>query len=192
MKRNVHYESLHECKAFKLFDACSDVSYFQEQPCRIRYVMNGEQRTHYPDALVKSPSGKDLVEVKTSEEAATDEVRERTEFMQRALQPLGYGYRLLTSDLLSQNPRLENVETLLRLGRNSIPLVMREQIRRIFKANGAIPWGAFRTSASVSQHRAAVCRLVLEGALKIDFNQPLSDASQIYWATWSVGGASWE
>lgn len=191
MKRNVHYESLHECNAFKLLDACSEVSYFAEQPCRVRYVLNGEKRTHYPDILVKIPSGKELVEIKTPEEAATEEVRERTAFMRHALPVLGYGYRVLTSDLLSQNPRLDNVEKLLRFGRSPVSSVIREQIRQMFKVNGnKAQWGAFHASGEL-KYRPALYRLILEGILKIDFNQPLSDGALIYWASTPVGGASW-
>lgn len=191
LNRNVHYESLHECNAFKLLDACPEVSYFGEQPCRIRYVMNGEPRIHYPDIMVKLPTGKELLEVKTTEEAATEEVRERTAFMQRALPPLGYGYRILISDLLSRNPRLNNIEELLRFGRHPVSPTMREHIRQIFKVNGnSVPLGAFRVRGQVN-YRLALYRLVLEGTLKIDVNEPLSDASPICWASASIGGASW-
>lgn len=191
MNRNVHYESLHECNALKLLDACPEVSYFGEQPCRIRYVMNGEPRVHYPDILVKVLSGKELLEIKTPEEAVTDEVRTRTEFMQRALPLLGYEYRILTSDQLSHHPRLENAETLLRFGRSPVSSLMREQIRQIFRASGTMPWGAFRAGISGLKYRSAVCRLVLEGALKIDFNHRLCDGSLVQWADHSNGGASW-
>lgn len=191
MDRQIHYESLHECNAFKLFDACTDILYFLEQPCRIRYAMKGEQRLHYPDVLIKTPFGNDLIEIKTSEEAATDEVRERTAFMQSALPPLGYGYRLFISDELARNPRLGNVEKLLRFGQAPVSPVMREQIRQMFKAAGnRTRLGAFR-SGDWRRYRAALYRLMLEGVIEIDFNQPFGDDSPICWVGSSVGGASW-
>jgi hypothetical protein len=191
MNRNVHYESLHECNAFKLLDACPEVSYFGEQPCRIRYVMNGELRIHYPDVLVKIHATKELLEIKTPDDAAAEEVRERTEFMQRALPLLGFRYRVLTSDLLSQSPRLNNAETLLRFGRTPVSPVVREQIRQMFMASGSERWGTFQTGLIGTNYRSAVCRLLLEGALKIDFNQQLCQESLIQWVDHSIGGASW-
>lgn len=192
MQRAMHYESSHERNAFKLLDACPEVISFNEQPCCIRYVMDGERYIHYPDILVILPWGKALWEVKTAADAATLEVRRRTEFMEQALPLLGYGYCVVTAEQLAQLPRLHIVDHLLRWGRSPVQLVQREQIRKIFKNNSNINLGIFKHGAEGEEHRNAIYSLILEGTLKIDFNRPLIDESPIYAEIHLNGGSSWE
>lgn len=192
MGRMMHYESSHERNAFRLLDACPEVRLFREQPCRIRYVMDGVRQIHYPDILVKLPWGTELLEVKTAADAATPEVVQRTAFMEQSLPLLGFGYRLISAEQLAKSPRLDNVVKLLRSGRSPIPMLQQEQIRQIFKAHSNVCLGVFKPGAAGEKYYSQICRLILEGALGIDFDQPMVDESPIQSATDFNGGASWE
>lgn len=181
MGRMVHYESVHEKNAFVLLDACHEVISYGEQPCRIDYVMNGVQRKHYPDIKVQTSWGLELWEVKTDLDAENPEVVERTAFMQSALPHLGFGYRLITANTLGQNPRLDNIKKLLRYGRKSITPESRERIRTAFLESSCMYWG-YLTGDDARTLRGDICRLVLEGFLRIDLNQALESNTQIFLA----------
>jgi hypothetical protein len=191
MGRSLHYESKHERNAFKLLNACPQVSAILEQPCIIRYVMNGENHIHYPDILVKLPTGNELLEVKTAEDASSVEVSERTKFMTQALPHLGYSYRILEAEQLAKLPRLTTVETILKFGRSPVSFQRREQIRQLFKSNISICWGAFKPGMPLEKYRNNICRLILEGTLRIDFNNPYTDSSVIHSVGNCNGDTSW-
>lgn len=177
--RMVHYESIHELNAFRLLDACHEVKSFREQPCRIDYVLNGEKHSHFPDILVELACGSELLEVKTEFDAAKPEVAKRTEFMMKALPHLGFNYRLVTAEKLAQNPRQDNVRHFIKFGFKPVSLVRREHVRQLFKDAGEIRWGALTFGNDGRELRDAVCRLVLEGFLRFDFNQPMSPDSLV-------------
>lgn len=191
MGRMLHYESSHERNAFRLLDACSEVKSFNEQPCCIRYVMDGVNHIHYPDILVKLPWGAELWEVKTAVDAATLEVTQRTTFMEQALPLLGYRYRVVKAEQLAQLPRLDIAIRLLRSGRPPVSLIQREEIRQIFKIGGNISWGTFKLGAPGGKYYSQICRLILEGTLSVDFNRPLVDISSLHSVLDTDGGATW-
>ncbi|NOT15275.1 MAG: hypothetical protein HOP21_06790 [Methylotenera sp.] len=177
MRRMMQWESAHEGNAMRILDATPNVISFSEQPCEILYVLNGVERRHYPDFIVIEGNQCEFWEVKTKSDANSPEVVERTAFLTKALPEYGYGYRVVFAEILAQQPRLDNIKRLNKLGRQPIYLLEQERIRRLFLNEPAISWGIFEQQSP--QILRNVSRLILEGKLCIDFNQPINSATSI-------------
>lgn len=173
----IQWESPHELKAYRILDANPAVSQFTEQPLEIRYRMNGTVYRHYPDTLVLLERSKELWEIKPAEGALDSETVARTALLTQALPYYGYQYRMVTGEGLSREPRQSNVVTILHFGRKEITLVEREYIRRAFTKNQTITWGDAVDGAFGKMGRHHICRLILEGELIFDIEQPLSNST---------------
>lgn len=177
MQRMMQWESPHEGNAMRILDATPQVIAFNEQPCEIIYTLNGEKRRHYPDLMVMEGNGRELWEVKTEADANQSEVAERTAFLMETLPEYGYGYRVVLAEVLAKQPRLNNVKRLNKLGRQSISLIEQERIRRLFAKEPVMAWGMFEQQST--QTLRNISRLILQGKLSIDFNQPINSATSI-------------
>lgn len=177
MQRMMQWESVHEGNAMRILDATPHVASFNEQPCEIIYTLNGVQHRHYPDLMVIEGNHREFWEVKTEADANSPEVAERTAFLTEALPEHGYGYRVVYAEVLAKQPRLDNVKRLNKLGRQPISSLDRERIRHLFKLEQAISWGLLEEK--FPQILRIVSRLILEGMLSIDFNQPICSATSI-------------
>ena len=171
----LYWESTHELNAFRLLDANPAVVSFAEQPLTVRYVLDGSEHDHYPDIQVVTEQGKELWEVKTSEDASSLEVMQRTRLLADALPTFGFTYRLVIAEDLALQPRLKNLLFVLRHGRMEIPLVERERIRVLLAKLPNLTWGAVRRGALGNKGRNYTCRLILEGALVADMSGDLTD-----------------
>lgn len=171
----LHWESTHELNAFRLLDANPAVVRFAEQPLTVRYVLDGAEHDHYPDIQVVTEQGKELWEVKTSEDASSLEVTRRTRLLAEALPAFGFTYRLAIAEDLALQPRLTNLLFVLRHGRMEIPLVERERIRVLLANLPNLTWGAVRRGALGNKGMSYTCRLILEGALLVDMSGDLPD-----------------
>jgi hypothetical protein len=178
MRRMMQWESVHEGNAMRILDATPRVLSFSEQPCEILYFLNGVERRHYPDFVVIEGDRCEFWEVKTKSDANHPEVLERTAFLTKALPEYGYGYRVIYAEILGQQPRLNNIKRLNKLGRQPISLLEQEHIRRLFLNEPVISWGLFEQQSP--QMLRNVSRLILEGKLSIDFSQPISSATLIH------------
>lgn len=179
--RMMQWESRHERNAMLLLDTCPSVLAFNEQPCEINYILQGQKLRHYPDFLVRGCGWKELWEVKMQKDAFSPEVSRRTALMQQHLPQHGYGYRVVFAEHLAFKTRLENAKRILRLGNASIPLVAHEKIRLLFKNQSTLPWGVIAHNTSDLHLLNQVCRLILDGLVTLDFYQPISDSTLITW-----------
>lgn len=115
----MHWESASELNAFRLLDCDPNVTSYSEKPCRIEYVNDGMEKTHYPDILVSTTGAKQLWEVKPRSNALEPEVLARATFLSRALPRWGYQYRTVLAEDLARQPRLSNANLLLSLGKRA-------------------------------------------------------------------------
>ena len=175
--RAMHYESANERNAFKLLDASPEVLSYSEQPCLIRYVIDGMDHLHFPDILVVFPTHCELWEVKTEADAKSLDVAKRTALIAKELPLHGYQYKMVIAEDLKKSPRLDNLTYLLRFGHGSVTLEERELIRQIFKKSNYQTWGDFQIGSTWGTHHKAICRLILEGFVKVDFNMPLEPST---------------
>ena len=169
----VHYESKHERNAFKLLDSNPSVISYYAQPCIIKYQLAGNSHQHIPDILVIYKDRKEFWEVKETKEANNPDVKSRSELMEKCLVEFGYTYRVAISESLEINPRLMNVEELLKHGFHNVSLVQRELVRQLFIKYHVINWGAFNNKKSDPIQLKHICRLILEGVLQCDMRNPI-------------------
>lgn len=175
MGRMVQWESHNELNAYRLLDANPAVRAFHEQPLVIHYQLGGESHIHYPDTLVDLGTSRELWEVKPATEAARPENVARTEFLTSALLNHGFTYRMVLAEELKRQPRLSNIQTMLKFGRQPISLVEREQIRQILANSRGIHWGALTKRDLGGRGRFILARLVLEGRLLFDMDACLDE-----------------
>lgn len=187
-------ESENERNCMLLFDLCSWVKSYRPQPCIIKYRMNGHAFKHFPDVLASTHSGHELIEVKPRALANHPDIVRRTAILTEMLPAHGYRYRLMLAEELALSPRLENAELIKRLGKGEVPALQRERIRILFQQHHSIPWSMFQQDRNNPHLAMHVCRMVLEGYLSIDLNQPLTDNTPVRWVINPIqsGGASWE
>lgn len=177
--RIMHYDSGHERNAFKLLDACPEVISYSEQPCVVRYMLDGVEHRHYPDILVNFKAQQQLWEVKTEAESNKPETLSRSALMAKCLPAFGYEYHVALAEDLERNPRLSNIEILLRQRRSPVPINEYEQIRQLFKKHENLNWKYFQHGEVGADYLKSICQLILEGTLDMDFNQAIEDATVI-------------
>lgn len=182
MGRMLQWESHNELNAFRLLDANPAVRAFQEQPLTIHFRLNDEVHRHYPDILVDLGSARELWEVKSATEAARPENAARTKLLSDALPNHGFTYRMVLAEDLRREPRLSNVLTLLKYGRQPIGILEREQLRLLLDKTGGLCWGAATSGDLGPRGRFVLARLVLEGVLTCDIEQQLSPSSRFDWS----------
>ena len=168
MGRMMQWESHNELNAFRLLDATPAAVAFHEQPLAVRFQLHGSVHTHFPDVLVQWRDSRELWEIKPKEEALDPLISERTKFLAATLPTLGFQYRMVLSDELRAQPRLNNVLTLLRFGREPVADDQRERVRRLLCEVPSISWSAAIQGALGPKGVSSLCRLVLEGVLHVD------------------------
>jgi hypothetical protein len=174
----VHWESNNELNAFRLLDCDPEVATYGEQPCQIVYVMDGLERTHYPDILVTATGGKQLWEIKPRSYALEPEVLARAAFLSRVLPRWGYDYRTVLAEDLARQPRLGNANLLLSLGKRAVSDCEWEDVRRTMAEQGSLFWSEACAGNYGARGREILCNLVLRGALTIDMNLPIWSATE--------------
>ena len=178
MGRMMHWESSYELNAFRLLDCDPNVTSYSEQPCQITYIMDGVERIHYPDILVKTAGTKQLWEVKPRSKALEPEGIARTALLSQALSKWGYAYRMMFAEDLARQPRLGNATLLLSLGKRVVSDCEWENLRRTMAEKGALVWSEACAGNYGRNGREILCSLVLRGALTIDMHMPISSATE--------------
>lgn len=194
MKGMLQCESENERNCMLLLDVCSWVRSYRPQPCRITYRLDHQEHRHFPDILVETESGLEFIEVKTAANAQRLDTARRTDLLAELLPAHGYRYRVLMAEDLARNPRLQNAERIKRLGSIEVTSLQREHIRILFQQHQTLPWGGLLSDRQNPELIRQVCRLVLDGQLGIDLDQPLTADTLVSWISNSLqhGGASWE
>jgi hypothetical protein len=104
------YESLLERDYMYLLDYEGDVSYWQEQPLRMRFSHGGKVHCYTPDLEVHRSAKKQLIEVKPKVQVESG----RWDILFRAASSIceqeGYEFLVLTDEIIRMQPRLENVK----------------------------------------------------------------------------------
>lgn len=177
MNRMMQWESINELNAFRLLEVNPEVKYFQEQPCEIHYMMDGERCVHYPDILVKTQHYKEFWEIKPAFEAKQPATAARTKLLSAALPDLGYQYRVVLGEDLARKARLYNMKSLLAYGRADVPCLLREKVRRIFTQRHEMTVEQLLAATDGEISRKHVYRLIVEGDLWCDIERQLSLSS---------------
>lgn len=179
--RMVQWESPAEHDAIKLVEADPRYLSYAEQPVVIRYRMDGRIRRHFPDLEVRWRGGRELQEIKTDQDALDPEVQRRSVLMARDLPLFGYGYRLVRRSELRSGPELGNADLLLKQGRDEVPMLQRELMRRLFATQGSLTWGELVAGVHGRCALRHVSRLILEGRVEYDRTQPIHHGTTLRW-----------
>jgi hypothetical protein len=184
-RRSMQFESMHERNAFRLLDCMPKVVSFREQPCEIRFMMDGLMRKHFPDILVHYKQELEFWEIKTASEAARPEISLRTDILMQSLPSWGYGYRLILAEDLAAKPRSQNLDLLLRFGRAAVDYAQKEQFLKSLHRTQTVSWKEACGSEWGTHGRNTLCHLVLEGELEYDHSSLIS-ASTTFSCKWGV------
>jgi hypothetical protein len=172
-----HAESQNEIRAFQILIATARADEWQEQPFVIEYHMNGQKHRYTPDALVAWGSHQEVVEIKADREAELAENQNRFRVIGELLTEFGCHFRVWKQSEICAEPRLANVGLVLRYRCAGVPIAEGERIRRAY--SGVREWRVHELCKASDASIQSVLRLVLDGALHIDWWEPLSVNSKV-------------
>jgi hypothetical protein len=175
--RSRHAESLNELHAFRILLAAARADAWQEQPCILEYHQGEKIHRYTPDLLVVWGARQEVVEIKADAEADLPENQARFTLIRALLAEHGYHFRLWKKSEICAEPRLANVGLILRYRSVEVPVVEHERIRLTFYKTPEIRLHTFRERPGITVQ--SVLRLVLEGALHIDWWEPLTLDSRV-------------
>ena len=182
MGRMMQWKTVAHLNAFRLLDADSRVSSFQELPMAIEYEGNGSLRVERPDLLVVIGAHKELWTIKKLSEIHSQDQKNEMKELAMHLLARGYQQRLIDIDVLEQEPMLSNAITLLGFGRGEISPLEREAFRILFiEREGHLSWGEVINGVAGPLGRNILCRLVLEGVVRFDPTALWTDLMLFYW-----------
>jgi hypothetical protein len=185
--RSRHAESLNELRAFRILLATAHADGWQEQPFILEYHHDGKKHRYTPDLLVAWGAHREVVEIKEDAEADLPENQARFALIRDLLAEHGYQFRLWKKSEICAEPRLTNVGLILRYRSVEVPAAEHERIRRAFSATPDVRLRAFLESPGITLQ--SVLRLVLEGALHINWWEPLMLDSRV--STTPIGRQVW-
>lgn len=175
------FESLLEEALMYLLDFDPDVKSFEEQPCRIRYLHRGKVHHYTPDIFAHRTTEKQIIEVKPRKKVNT----EKYDLLFRIIYPIceveGFRFKVLTEEVILQQPRLNNVKAVWSYART--PLHLQHQIysheflQKKQEASLAEMFELFETKRIPKQ---VVYALLYWGVMEFNLNEPLGLNSRIY------------
>ncbi len=175
--RSRHAESQNELRAFQILLATGHADAWQEQPFVLEFHHDGKKHHYTPDILVAWGATREVVEIKEDAEADKPENRARFALVRDLLAEHGYSFRVWTRSEICAEPRLSNVGLILRYRRVDVPAAEREKLRRTFSSETEL---TLRTvSGTTGTTVPAVLRIVFDGALHIDWWEPLGMDSRV-------------
>ena len=98
---------------------------------------------------------------------------------------------MMIAEDLAKEPRLSNSLFLLKFGRNPVSPLAQEQLRQMLEVTGSIQWNSILNGYLGTEGRKLICRLVLEGVLTFDIEQPLSGTTCFSWVAGNNQVVSW-
>ena len=175
--RSRHAESQNELRAFQVLMATARADAWQEQPCILEYH-DGEIKHRYtPDLLVSWGPRREVVEIKDDREAELPENQRRFALIRELFAEHGYSFRVWRRSEICAEPRLTNSNLILRYRCIADSATERERIRRAFFSTTELPIRKLCEISEVSVQ--SVLRLVLAGAIHIDWWEPLGLDSRL-------------
>ena len=176
------YESLLERDEMYLLDFDPLVTFWREQPFRIRYVLNGKTHFYTPDLEVHRPAGKQVVEVKSQDQVDSGKFDGLFRIATSASQDEGYEFVVVTDQLIRQQPRLDNIKKLWKYARTPILPQHQRLCWQFFQGKpfDEVELGdliAFFKSKGVGAQ--VVYSMLFWGILDFDLNQPLNQFTAV-------------
>jgi hypothetical protein len=192
MQTSLQCESENERNCMLYLDMSPHVISFRPQPCEIQYVMNGQDHVHYPDFHVETNGGQHLIEVKTLS-GLDQHIRDRSDLLTKLLPNHGFQYHVVIAELIDNPVFLSNAWYIKRNGKIQMPMLAREQLRRLFQSMGGIPWRSLQSTSENPYLNQYVCQLILEGLLVVDLTKPITAETLVAWVNYqhAEGEGTW-
>jgi hypothetical protein len=175
--RSRHAESQNELRAFRVLLATAHPDAWQEQPFVLEYHHDGAKHRYTPDILVVWGSTRQVVEIKDDSDADLPENRVRFDLIRGLLAEHGYEFRLWKRSEIWAEPRLTNVDLILRYRCVEVSAAQRERIRQTFSVERELRLNTLSEIPGITIPN--VLRVVLEGTLHIDWWEPLGLQSTV-------------
>lgn len=175
--RSRHAESQNELRAFQVLMATARADSWQEQPFILEYHHEEAKHRYTPDLLVFWGIRREVVEIKDDREAELPENQCRFALIDELLAEHGYSFRVWRTSEICAKPRLTNSNLVLRYRCIAVPAADRERIRRAFSSTTELPLHKLCEISEVPVQ--SVLRIVLDGAIHIDWWEPLRLESRV-------------
>lgn len=175
MNKRLWSESLAEEDYKYLLDFDSKVKSFEEQPFRIRYVLDGKTRYYTPDMLVLTKDGRRLVvEVKPKSKVSIPKNDLLFRIVAGICEAEDHKFRVITVETIRQQPRLNNVKALWKYARTRLHPQHQIYCMELFLAREKVTLGeVFEFFESKGVGKQVVYALLFWGALSFEVMQPL-------------------
>lgn len=170
-RRSRHAESQNELKAFRVLLATGHPDAWQEQPFVLEYHHEAAKHRYTPDLLVVWGGHQEVIEIKEDSDADLPESQERFDMIRGLLTQHGYRFRLWRRSEICAEPRLTNVNLILRYRCVDVSPAEGERIRRTFSTEGELSLRTFCETPGMTI--PSVLRLVLDGTLHVNWWEPL-------------------
>lgn len=193
--RMTTWESNVECDGQALTDACSSVTYYCEQPCRIAYTVGGLRLKHIPDLIVEGLDHRPwLIEFKADEDPELGDALVRSELLQQPLRDQGFNYAVVTGMTLRRDSYLVNAKTLVRHGRARAAFEDVRFAQSFFtQANPRLLADYLCTATDPRLAWSRLARLFFSGYISFDMAAPLKPKTLLSWhgCPDAARGAQW-
>jgi TnsA endonuclease N terminal len=176
------YESLLEKDFMYLLDYHREVSYWHEQPLRIRFSHGGKVHRYTPDLEVHRGEKKQLIEVKPRHQVDSGKWDVLFRAASSICEEEGYQFLVVTDEIIRMQPRLENIKLLWKYART--PVLPQHQLicNQFFQSRkGELVTLIDLVQLFKRKHLPpqTLYSLLFWGALDCDLMQPLDQCSQI-------------
>ena len=185
MNKVLWSESLAEQDYKYLLDFDSRVESFEEQPFRIRYVLEGKIHYYTPDMLVLTTDARKLVvEVKPKAKLSSRKNELLFRIVAAICQAEGYEFVVVTAESIRQEPQLNNVKALWKYARTKLHPHHQICCTELFRSRDKVTLGeAFEFFESRGAGKDVVYALLFWGVLAFEIMEPLGFDSFITYPT---------
>jgi hypothetical protein len=177
------WESSVECEGQKLADICPAVTFYCEQPLRLKYWWAGKKQSHIPDLLVHLAMGRPwVIEFKADEDPELEDARQRAEIVTPMFRDAGFDYHIVMNSSLLRGSYLANAKYISRHGRERASTGDFNFASQLFEVAGDLTMRAFSKAFTTELEAIrATCRLLRSGHIAIDMKLPVGPETRLSW-----------
>jgi len=199
----LQWESPEEAKTFRLLDFCPAIRRFTEQPCAIEYLEGGSWKTHLPDVLAETSSGKTyLLEIKSEVDQSIEDALARSRLISPRLQELGITYLVVHQRDIDRGRAVDIARFFLRHGRTDPTPGAHMQLHDAIGPGLGMLLDDIRKLPVTGGAVAAACALTLRGFIGLNwptlettdtrFSAPMQDnlKESFQWLLRALGASS--
>lgn len=176
------YESLLERDYMYRLDRDAGVRHWEEQPLKIRFVLNGKTHHYTPDFEVHRDGKKQIVEVKPQKKVDSGEWDLLFRIAASLCEREGYEFVVVTDETIRKQPELENTKKLWKYARTLVLPQHHLLCKRFFRHGqfSEVTLGKLLSHFQTKKVQAdVVYALIFFGALDIDMGQPINPKSLV-------------